>query len=200
MLSRELHRGGAGASRKTGIVRVRGAMLLMFVVAAVGSCREVPLLAPFPGAEAAAPTASVRADIVEGAPEADGLLTFAVRVRSRDLSLSAFQGVLTFAPGAFELVSMSTPQRGGETYLFNPEEFSAGRVRFAALSPTTFADALAGDGVEALRVTVRPLRPIDEANLSATLDVAGRESGASIDAARLLPSQLVRSGGTSRGK
>lgn len=173
--------------------------LVALVALAAGACRETPLLAPAPGAQAGAPTGTVRAEITEESLEADGALTLVVRVRTRNARLSAYQGALTFTPGAFELVSISAPERAGESYLFNPEEVELGRIRFAAMSPTPFANVNAEEGIEAFRVTVRPRLPADQANLAATVDVASIENGAALTTEQLLPSRYLK-GGTRRGK
>jgi hypothetical protein len=178
---------------------VRILVVVGFVAAAAGACRETPLLAPMPGAQAGVPGGTVRAEITEEALEADGALTLVVRVRARNAALSAYQGAVTFTPGAFELVSISAPERAGESYLFNPTEFEAGRIRFAAMSPVPFADVNAVGGIEAFRVTVRPLRPLAEANLAATVDIASLENGASLTSEQLLPSRYLK-GGTRRSK
>lgn len=171
---------------------IRSVTMMACVGAFAGACRETPLLAPQPGVVANVPGGAVRADIVEQPLALDGSVTFVVRVRSRNVALSAFQGAVTFTPGSFDLVSIDVPVRDGESYLFNPEEVAAGRIRFAALSPTSFAESYAQDGVETLRITVRPRRPVAEAALAATLDVASVESGAALDTEQLLPSRYVK--------
>jgi hypothetical protein len=126
----------------------------------------------------------------------DGSITFSVRVLSNQVGVSAYQGVITFAPGAFELVSAdSPPSIGGTGHLVNTEGFSAGRIRFAAFTPTTFRETTIGDGVEALRLTVRPLRPVDDANIVATLDVVSGETGISVQANQVLSSSGIVSSG-----
>jgi hypothetical protein len=111
--------------------------------------------------------------------------------------VSAYQGAITFAPGSFELVAADAPpsSSSGEGHLVNAEGFAQGRIRFAAFTPTTFRETASGDGVEALRLTVRPLRPIDDSNLVASLDVVSGETGISVQANRVLSSSGIVSSG-----
>lgn len=141
---------------------------------------------------ASVPPGVVQSAIQQGPVASDGSITFSVRVLANQVGVSAYQGAVTFAPGAFELVSADPPaSAGGEGHLINTNDFAQGRIRFAAFTPTTFRETTIGDGVEALRITVRPLRPIDDANLVATLDVVSGETGVSVQPARLLSSQGI---------
>jgi hypothetical protein len=126
----------------------------------------------------------------------DGSITFSVRVLANHVAVSAYQGKVTFAPGAFELISVDTPpSAGGEGHFVNAEQFHEGLIRFAAFTPTTFHESTSGDGVEALRLTVRPLRPVDDADLVAELDVVSGETGVSVQANRVLTSSGIVSAG-----
>jgi hypothetical protein len=131
---------------------------------------------------------------------ADGTVTFVIRVLANQVGVSAYQGVVTFSPGAFELVDVHAPAGlGSESHLLNSEGFDQGRVRFAAFTPTSFAGTNIGDGVEALRLTVRPLRPVEDSNLIATLDVVSGETGAPVAATNVLASPGIQNApGTSR--
>lgn len=172
---------------------IRSMSALLVCALTVAGCREVPILTSPIVVPADVPRGAVRADVVQEPLEADGAVTFVVRVRSRDVMLSAFQGMVTFSAGAFELVRVTAPDRSGETRLFNEEEFAQGRIRFAAMTPTTFAST-PEEGIEAIRFTVRPLRAVAEADLSATLEVASEEEGVALDAGSLLMSRLLRAG------
>jgi hypothetical protein len=142
------------------------------------------------------PPGVVQPAIQQGAIASDGSITFSIRVLANQVGVSAYQGAITFAPGAFELVSADTPPSvGGEGHLINTEGFDEGRVRFAAFTPTTFHESTNGDGVEALRLTVRPLRPVDDADLVAELDVVSGETGVSVQANRVLTSSGIVSAG-----
>lgn len=178
----------------------RSMFVFALVLAATTACRETPLLAPEPGVESGVSDGAVRVDIVEGTLEADGSQTLVVRLRARSLGVSSYQGTLSFTPGSYELLSITTPDRSGESYLFNTEEFAAGRLRFAALSLTTFAGANMDSGIEAFRVTVRPLRPAGDADLAAQMEVAGLENGMPLTPDQLLPSRVVRGPTAVRGK
>jgi hypothetical protein len=178
---------------------IRSMTALLVCALAVVGCREVPILTSPVVVPADVPRGAVRADIVQEPLAADGSVTFVVRVRTRDVVLSAFQGVVTFSPGAFELVGVTATDRSGETRLFNEAAFAHGRIRFAAMTPTTFAPA-PEEGIEAFRFTVRPLRAIAEANLEATVEVASEEEGVALDAGSFLVSRLQRGAGSGRSK
>lgn len=122
----------------------------------------------------------------------DGSITFSIRVLANQVGVSAYQGAVTFTPGAFELVSADAPpSSGGEGHLINAADFAQGRIRFAAFTPTTFRESTSGDGVEAMRITVRPLRPVDDADLVANLDVVSGETGVSVQPNRVLSSSGI---------
>jgi hypothetical protein len=141
---------------------------------------------------ASVPPGVVQPAIQQSALAPDGSITFSIRVLANQVGVSAYQGVISFAPGAFELIAADAPPgSSGEGYLVNTEGFSSGNVRFAAFTPTTFRESTSGDGVEALRLTVRPLRPVDDANLVAALDVVSGETGVSVQASRVLSSSGV---------
>lgn len=125
--------------------------------------------------------------IVQEAPGPEtGTVTYVVRVITRRSDLGAYQGEVSFAPNAFELLSSTTPSGAeGEMHLINPE-VSAGRIRFAAYATEQFASD------EAFRFTVRPLVTRADANLRAHLTVGGAVSGAALEAEKLLASDGVR--------
>jgi hypothetical protein len=145
-----------------------------------------------PHADATQPLAvqgAVQAVLEQQTPAADGAVTFVVRVRGNGVTLSSFQGEVTFAPGSLELVAMTTPpSEGGAMRFINPDDFASGRIRFAGLTPTAFSAADVTAGVEAFRFTARALRPLPDVNVVAALDVAGRNSGDVVPAARLYSS------------
>lgn len=155
------------------------------------ACQDETIAPPREAPIISVPTGAVQAVIQQEATTADGLVTFVVRVLANNLTVSSFQGTVTFAPGSFELVDKKTPTTGGMTAVLNAEAFAEGRIRFAALTPTQFDSISVGAGVEAFRFTVRPLRAVEESNLVASLDVAGSDVGASIGADRMLGSQGV---------
>jgi hypothetical protein len=169
---------------------------LTFVLAAmtllVAGCHDDPPVAPAPSLTTIVPSGAVQAVIQQESVSADGSMTFVVRVLTKDVIVSSFQGAVTFAPGAFELVSAKSPNAGeAEAYLLNPAQFSNGRILFAAFTPRSFGTASVGSGTEAFRFTVRPLRPLDQANLVATLTAVGRETGVRMAADRVYASPGV---------
>jgi hypothetical protein len=132
------------------------------------------------------PRGVVQSAIQQGGVGADGSLTLIVRVLANQVGVSAFQGAVTFPPGSFELVHAEVPQgSAGASFLVNTEPFATGVVRFAAFTPRTFSESSSGDGVEALRLIVRPLRPVDEDGIHATLDVVSGETGAEVPSANV---------------
>ena len=105
-----------------------------------------------------------------------GTVRYTVRVVERTRAAAAWQGTLTVAPGAWEVVGVETPTGAGATYVVNAEEAGAGRVRFAAFG----AEALGGD--EAFTVTVRERGP---AGVGVTLEAAGQADGRAYGAGQL---------------
>jgi len=166
--------------------------LLGTVALAAAGCRDGGLGAPSDGS-VNLPHGSVQAAVVADTSARDGSVTYIVRVLARDVVVSSYQGVVTFAPGALTLVSTSTPTgQAGETYVLNPEGFAQGRIRFAALTTTSFGGAATGDGVEAFRFTVRPYNPASQSGVTATLDVVGTDVGRAVAPDRVLASPGVQ--------
>jgi hypothetical protein len=166
-----------------------GSLLLL------AACQDETISPPREAPIINVPAGAVQAVIQQESATEDGLVTFAVRVLSNDLTVSSFQGTVTFAPGSFELVSNETRPGTGMTAVLNTNKFAEGRITFAALTPTKFDSISAGGGIEAFRFTVRPLKAVSEANLVATLDVVGTDLGAAIGADKMLSSRGVLGGG-----
>ena len=179
------------------IVTPRRAALAASLVLLV-ACQDETISPPREAPIISVPSGAVQAVIQQEATTPDGLVTFVVRVLANNLTISSFQGTVTFNPGSFELVDKKTPAgSGGITAVLNADKFAEGQMRFAALTPTQFDSIAAGSGIEAFRFTVRPLRAVSDANLVATLDVAGTDVGASIGADRMLASPGVMVAGSS---
>jgi hypothetical protein len=167
--------------------------LLGATALAVAGCRDGGLGGPVPNGPVNLPHGAVQAVVLEDTTAQDGSRTYIVRVVSRDVVVSSYQGVVTFPAGAFTLVSTGTPTgQSGETYVLNPAGFAQGRIRFAALTTTEFAGVGTGDGVEAFRFAVRPADPTAQPNVSATLDVVGTDVGRAVGADRVLASPAVK--------
>ena len=108
----------------------------------------------------------------------DGTITFALRVRARDVAVSAFQGTVRFTPGAFELVSVNATNGGGtDMFVVNAAGFASGAIRYAAFTPTSFSAVNSDDGVEVLTVTLRPLRAQAPADVQPALDAVAGPDG-----------------------
>lgn len=135
------------------------------------------------------PAGAVQAAVQRSAANADGSVTYSVRVMAKDVKVSSYSGTVSFDPGAFELVSVSKPAVGDESHLVNQADFAKGQIRFAVFTPTVLTGIDSGTGVEAFSFTVKPLRP--EANVVATLDVVGKETGAAVAAERIFASPGV---------
>lgn len=132
------------------------------------------------------PAGNVEVMVQEQPSTASGTQVFAVRVVANDVPLGAYQGSVHFAPGAFQLVSVETPQVDGEYHVVNSADFAKGTLRFAAYTTGHFT------GNEAFRVTLKPLVSLADAHLQGALDVAGEVTGTPIASARLKQSQGIR--------
>lgn len=116
----------------------------------------------------------------------EGTLTYVVRVVARLDSMASYQGDVTFAPGAFELLSTRTPTGAdGEMFLVNAEP-AQGRLRFSAFTTDRFSTD------EAFRFSVRPTGPVDAAHLAASLAVVGDVSGTAVAPGRVRSADGIR--------
>lgn len=177
------------------MTRFRLASLLVVAALATSACRDDrPATTPAPDEPAATlPSGAAQVTVRQLAGGPAGTLTFAVHIVARDLTVSAFQGTVRFAPGMLELVETATPAAGaaGQMFLVNTDRFADGKILFAALTPTVFTGVTEGNGIEAFRFTVRTSRPIAEAGIVATLDAMGQESGETVTSDRMLASPGV---------
>lgn len=190
-----------GPGNDTALRRAAGAALFgLLPVVALSGCKDSQVLTPPPspadvrGIELTSqvPRGAVQAAVQQQAMATDGTVTFSVRVLANGVGVSAYSGSVTFAPGTFELVDISTPAgQDGEARFHNAAGFAEGVVRFAGFTPTTFSGTQVGDGAEALRFTVRPLAPVEGANLRAALTVVSGETGVAISADQVLASPGV---------
>jgi hypothetical protein len=155
---------------------------------AITACQDTPLVtAPLSALTAALPSGSVEAVIQQEPGPTPGTVRLTIRVLAKDTLIAAYQGALTFTAGAFELVSVTTPEGSdGEAHLVNSTDLAAGRLPFAAYAPERFGTD------EAFSLVVRPTLPLDAMNLSAALDVAGVASGRALAATSLRRSAGVR--------
>jgi hypothetical protein len=167
------------------------------ILVALVACQDETIAPPREAPVISVPSGAVQALIQQEATTPDGLITFVVRVLANNVSVSSYQGTVTFAPGSFELIEKGTPSGSGMTAVLNTDTFAEGRIRFAGLTPTQFDSIASASGVEAFRFTVRALRPVEESNLLATLDVVGTDVGAAVGADRLLASPGVMAAGHS---
>lgn len=172
--------------RMTSMTIRRLAALSLLVLAAT-ACRDTAPLEPVDLATLV-PAGGTQVVIQrETGPEV-GTETFIVRVITRRADLASYQGEVTFAAGAFDLVRTITPAGAdGEMYLVNPQ-VESGRIRFAALATEAFSTT------EAFRFVVRPKTALDAMDVRASLSVAGIVAGAALEAAELRASDGVRDG------
>jgi hypothetical protein len=162
-------------------------------IAFVSGCQSDGPSAPGTPLSSLPPSGAVQAVVQQQPVAKDGNVTFVVRILSNGVGVSAYQGDITFEPGAFALVSMSAPDGvDGDAHVLNSSEFATGRIRFAAFTPTAFVGTNTGDGLEAFRFTVKPAASTALANVVATLGVVGTEDGAAISTDRVLASRGVR--------
>lgn len=166
-------------------MRITRFIVLAGAVMTAAACSDRGLTAPLDLAELV-PAGGTQVVLQEEAGAEPGTLTYVVRVITRRSDLGAYQGEVRFAPGAFTLVEAVTPAGGeGEMHVINPE-VAAGRIRFAAYATEAFA------GTEAFRFTVRPLVSREDAQMRASLTVAGVVTGAALESAQLIASDGIR--------
>jgi hypothetical protein len=159
------------------LMSTRFATLLIGSIA-VASCSDASLGTDRNLGERTGRLGAVEAVVRQEEQNADGTITFALRVRARDVAVSAFQGRVAFSPGAFDLVTVSSAQgSSAEMYLVNPAGFTAGEIRFAAFTTTSFTAVNSDDGVEVMRVTVRPLRTIAPSDVGPVLEAVAGPDG-----------------------
>jgi hypothetical protein len=162
---------------------VRPAVVL---VIALMACSDQPSLAPSPALVNTVPPGTIQPVIQQQASASTGTLTLVVRVVGNGVTVGAYQGVVTFTPGALDLVSIETPAgTGGDFHVINATTFATGRIRFAAYAAESIS------GTEAFRMTVRSPGPLSEARLAAALEVVGEATGAPVAATKLHTSRGV---------
>ena len=153
---------------------------------ALGACADKQAPVAPTNLVSVVPVGNVEVMLQEQPSTASGTQVFAVRVVANDVPLGAYQGAVHFSAGAFQLVSVETPQVDGEYHVVNSADFAKGTIRFAAYTTEQFK------GNEAFRITVKPLVSIADAHLAGALDVAGEVTGTPIASARLKQSQGIR--------
>ncbi|HET8770328.1 MAG TPA: hypothetical protein VFM71_05015 [Gemmatimonadaceae bacterium] len=131
-------------------------------------------------AQAASP--AVRVVIEESIRDSAGLVTLTVRFKATGVELGAYQGKLEFEPGAFDIVSATSP-RGDGTRMVNAADSASGVVRFAGYGLPGFKDDMA------MTLVVRPRGTMVAARVRAGLEVAGDVDGVPIAAESFIPAQ-----------
>jgi hypothetical protein len=165
--------------------------LAMAALAVVAACDSESTSASSGPLVVDVPAGAVQAAVQRAIPNADGSVTYSVRVMAKDVKVSSFSGTVTFEPGAFELVSVGKPTQNDESHIVNQTDFANGQIRFAVFTPTVLSGIDSGAGVEAFSFTVKPLRPESAANVVASLDVVGKETGTAVAAERIFASPGV---------
>lgn len=154
--------------------------LLLSALVGSAACREDTPVGTVADLTRTLPAEAVQAMVQSSEGPSVGTIRLRVRVLTKDVPLASYQGVITFDAGSFELVSVETPRsEEGGMHLVNPGEIANGQIRFAAFTTEKFADD------EAFSLIVKPLRPIGQMQLKATLDVAGETSGTALAGAQL---------------
>lgn len=148
--------------------RVLGGVLALFLC--------IPLLAagPLRGSQGAdgriAPTVRVR--LVKAKESNAQKFVILIRVEGAEMVLGAYEGHVEFDPSVF-VVDSATAGRDGSRFV-NPADANKGRIRFAGFTPTGFSST------DAVRIVGRAVKPIEKAQLSATLNVAGDLHGKAV--------------------
>lgn len=154
--------------------------LLVAGVFAASACTEDAPVGTVTDLTRTLPAEAVQALVQSSEGPSAGTIRLRIRILTKDVPLASYQGVVSFDAGSFELVSVETPRaEEGGMYLVNPGEIANGQIRFAAFTTEKFLDD------EAFSLIVKPLRPIGQMQLRATLDVAGETSGTALAGAQL---------------
>ena len=159
----------------------------------LAACYERSPLTPQDNLARAVPAGAIQMFVQQESSEGSQY-TFVVRVVANGVKMGAYQGALTFVPGTLELVGVETPKTGNaDFHIVNASAFAQGRIKFAAY---TTADVFGGS--EALRVRVKALKSMNDAQLAGRLDVAGEVSGAPVSKNKLLASRGIYDAVTNR--
>ena len=133
---------------------------------------------------AAAAAPSVKASIVQRGGANPGEFAVTVRLQPIDLTLGSYQGTMRYTPGSLAIIAATTP-KGDGTRVVNVADSAKGIVRFAGFTVSGFATQ------DVLTIVVRPARKLEDANLSADLQVAGDLNGVSVPKDRLIPARGI---------
>jgi hypothetical protein len=145
----------------------KGYLAGLMLLAVVAGCEEDKmkgLVAP-----AALPTQAVRAYVVQEPGGTSEKVTLTIHVEARGIPVAAYQGRLEFDASALDILEATTPTDDGSR-IVNPK-VRPGVIKFAGFAPEAFAHTAA------VTLVVKPKKPIDMANLLATLDVVGEAKG-----------------------
>lgn len=154
---------------------MRARHLLAVLLGSIAACEQSAPVNPIvPAPE----PIGVRAYVVEEPGGTPDRITLTIHVRGQGVDVAAYQGRLEYAADAMEILESSAP--GDGTRLVNPKA-GAGIVRFAGFSTATFASTAAAT------LVVHPLKPLAQANLVTSLQIAGRSSGSAVSKSLLVP-------------
>lgn len=110
-----------------------------------------------------------------------------VRVLTKDMTLGAYQGTLTFDANAFEILETKVPSGSDAQFnIVNTDGAAQGVIRFAAFATEKFASN------EAFRLTVKPRRQLSTVNFTTQLEVAGGTDGVALRESNLQASKGLR--------
>jgi hypothetical protein len=82
------------------------------IVAFAGACGDGTVTGPASALQIHVPHGAVQAVVQQLPAAADGSITFVVRVVANTVSVSSYEGAVTFAPGSFELVVCGSSAAG----------------------------------------------------------------------------------------
>jgi hypothetical protein len=166
---------------------MRQRILLVTLACLALSCSDQSPTAPTANVSALVPKGSVQVVIQQDTHITGDSALFIVNVVGNDVPVAAYQGTITFSPGALEVLSVRTPPaNAGEFRIVNDRETGAGRIRFAGFSPEAFGST------EALRIVARVTRGLSATNMVGTLDVAGETAGTAVRKQNLRASDGLR--------
>ncbi len=139
-------------------------LMLLAVAAGCEEDRMKGLIAP-----AALPTQAVRAYVVQEPGGTSEKVTLTIHVEARGIPVAAYQGKLEFDATALDILEATTPSDDGSRIV--NAKVRPGVVKFAGFAPEAFTHTAA------VTLVVKPKKPLELANLLATLDVVGEAKG-----------------------
>lgn len=127
-------------------------------------------------ARAAAP--SVQVSVVRSPQSTAQRVVLVVRVDGKGMVLGSYEGRLSFDPAAFALDSAIVGRDGSR--FVNAAEAKSGAIRFAGFTTNGFTST------DAVTLIGRPLKPLEQSHVMASIRVAGDLDGRAVPKAGLI--------------